>query len=255
MKFRQFVFRQFLEDEETIDRAFRGPFPFSKILLYTGITFGAALFIRWLFFCSHDAAFCPYQSEGEYAYIAVVIIGLYKTIQVFLSWYGNAVLMTTESLLFVTWPKLFSPTSVRLDYWDLDAVEVVRSGASSYIRNVGNLSFSKISGGEAIVFEKVYRPHRTEKIITANRERMVDEKNFTEQSALKDLLAGLVDSHVRENGQPDGLREKAKQVLSRKNNEPTSPKEPKPKKRKHFENEIEEVEKKLDDTGGIEIDL
>lgn len=260
MTFRQFMFRQFLEDEETISKAFRRRLPVSKIFFYMLLTAGGAWFIRWLFFCSTDVAYCPYQAEGEYVYLGIGILGFYKIAQVLFFWYVNAILMTSESLLFVEWEKMFEPKSKRLDYWDLDAVEVERKGARSYVQNYGDLAFAKISGGEPIVVHKMYRPHTVEKIISANREKMVNEKNFVEQSALKDLIAGLVQTHVRENGQPDALREKAREIQAAQKNPPKKSEKksifPSLKKKEvHFKNEAVEVEKKLDDSGGIEIDL
>lgn len=247
MKFFHFVFRQFLEDEEKILRIFRKKLPLGKIVLSLLLAVLLGEGIYRIFFCAYSAEFCPEESLGGYVYAGIIFLGIYKALRIYFSWYSNGILMTSESLLFVWWKELFSPKSARLDYWDLDMIEVDRSGLKSRLGNFGNLIFHKISGGEPIVFEHISKPHKAESVLMKNREKMVDEKNFTEESALKDLISQLVQTHVRKNGQPERLsQKKSQEFLSKKDPEEET---------HHFENEIEDVEKKLDDTGGIGIDL
>lgn len=133
--------------------------------------------------------------------LGVLCIG--KMIQEYLWWYSNAVLMTTDSLVFVEWNKLFAPVVFRQDYWDLDSVEVVQQGLFALMAGFGDLHFYKISrGGVKHVYTEAHHPHKAVKRIQAFKEEMLNQKNFTEQSALKDLLANMVESHVRFNGQP-----------------------------------------------------
>ncbi|NJP03967.1 hypothetical protein HC823_01745 [Candidatus Gracilibacteria bacterium] len=95
---------------------------------------------------------------------------------------------------------------------------------------------------------------------------MLDEKNFTEESALKDLLSQMVQSHVRKNGQPvrrSGDMEVHDElgILENENENKKSvqsiidiKEEIELDDGEVFEEEvIIEVEKELDDDGGIEI--
>ena len=259
------ILGRFLEDGETITASFRRPFPLGKFLLYLAIFGGLTYVVYW------------YNYNWYYAYGAVALIGLFKLKTIFFHWYTKAILMTSESLMFTEWDQFTAPRSVRLDYWDLDAIEIVREGAAAWVGNFGDLNFGKISGGTPISFQRVWRPSRVESIISGNKEKMVDEKNFTEQSALKDVLAQMVDYHVRKFGQPArASKDEVKKMMALGNPllasiEPETPetesisttptkKNPlkkifKKKDTSNFEELHIEVEKELDDEGGISIEL
>ncbi|PID70276.1 hypothetical protein CSB37_02725 [bacterium DOLZORAL124_38_8] len=267
MNFRDTVFSQFLEEDETITRGFRRHFPLQKIIFWTLISIGGVLFLRWFFFCSLKKAFCPLGTESVYLFVTGGVFWVSKIFNIWLKWYGNGVFMTSESLLFIYWDKLFEPKSVRLDYWDLDEIEIVRKGLKSYLGGYADVHFNKVSGGKPIVIKNVHRPHYMEQVISKNKEIMTNERNFTEESALKDLLASLAVRHVEENGQPTRNPESDKQPTPPTPTHPLTPEqktwleqtqtaqdiEIQPKH--HFKNHLVEVEKQLDDDGGIEIDL
>ena len=74
---------------------------------------------------------------------------------------------------------------------------------------------------------------------------MLDEKNFTEESALKDLLSQMVQTQVRNGGQPD---RNMGEILNDLNSIKESDIEDKPE-----DGDSMEVDFELDDEGGIEI--
>jgi len=234
---RQIGFESFLEDNEEVMRVFRRPFSFAFVkMLWRATIWGGMAWILWFL----------YPERLFWGWIFVGGFAIFKVSSSFLHWYLNAILMTSENIIFVDWERPFQRRSTRIDYWNLDQVQTERIGFWAFFWNFGNLHFQKVNGGELIMFSNANRPVRTAKIIEGIREDMVDAKNFTEESALKNLLSQLVDRHVREEGQP--VREAEKPVV-----EPPAPAK-KPKKTT-VESERIEVEKKLDDTGGIEFDL
>jgi hypothetical protein len=265
-RWKQLGFRGFLEDDEMVEEIFRRPFSFtfSDILVRAFLWGGLAWGVWW---------FYPrYDGYGELFFqgiwFALLLFALYKILGAFLYWYVNAVLMTNENIIFVDWPKLFQRRSTRIDYWNLDQIEVERIGWQSFLYNYGTLNFQKVSGGDLFSFTRMSKPHKVAKIIEAYRELQVDNKNFTEESALKDLLSNMVQSHVRGSGQPE--RPEAGALSVKEKIEPSSPKKKKSNNKKGWFGELSknapekfgsvevleiEVEKKLDDEGGIEIDL
>ena len=248
--FRQIGFGVFLEEDEEVIRAFRRPLIFTIVKMIFRFVFWGGI---------AGAIYFLYPNRLLYAWVAVSFFAIYKTIAAFCYWYFNAILMTNENIIFVEWGKLFKRKSTRIDYWNLDQIQVERTGVNSFFWNYGTLHFQKINGGELFSVNEVNRPNKTAKIIEAFREDMVDAKNFTEESSLKNLITGLVDRHVRDNGQPernsrDNSLEPFERLLETK--EPYIPQKNKDQEiEPHFDEISIEIEKKLDDDGGLGFDL
>jgi len=170
--------------------------------------------------------------------------------------------MTNESVIIIDWPKIFERRSTRIDLHNLDEITTERVGWRSFFLNYGNVIFNKVNGGEPIVVEKIGRPTRVARVVETYREWSLDKKNFTEESALKGLLSHVVKRHVGDHGQP--LRTKRYDRYETTHDPlDTTPepevREPAPIKTKskpvtQTESGLE-IEKQLDDTGGIDIDL
>jgi uncharacterized protein YheU (UPF0270 family) len=153
--------------------------------------------VFWFFFRSYG------EINLAYLWKSVAAFAGYKILGVFFNWYYNAIVMTNESLIFVNWKKLFHRSFVRIDFHNLDEIEVETKGIKSFILNYGILKFQKINGGGEVIFSNANHPSWTSKVIEKYREEIIDNKNFTEESALKNLLSQMVQRHVGENGQPD----------------------------------------------------
>ncbi len=238
MNFQRIGFGSQLEEGEKVERSFRRPFTpsCSKIILWSFL-FGAIGWMIWTFI----PRILPLGNESRWLIALVVIMGMIRMLRVFWEWYGNAILMTNESLVFAEWKGFFNRKTIRLDYWDLDEVGFERQGAASFFAGVGDLIFEKINGGTSYIYKGVKNPKRAIKILRHHRGRMLDEKNFTEESALQKLLSQMVQTHVRKEGQPirdteEFLREKDEDLDISEDSEV-------------------EVDFELDDDGGIEIQL
>ena len=95
--FHRIVFASFLEEEEKIKKVFRHPFLFLfKRVLFCLILWGSLTFLVWFF--------VPYIN-GIPIWWFVVAFLVFKVFSAFFFWYINAILMTTESLLFIDWPR------------------------------------------------------------------------------------------------------------------------------------------------------
>lgn len=248
--FHKIAFASFLEDDESIIAVFRRPFlfMFTRVILWTAVS-GLIGFLFWFFI--------P-EIKGFSFWWGVALGGTFKILSVLAYWYVNAIVMTNESVLFIEWPRFFEKRNKRLDFTNLDSVAVEKKGAHSFLMNFGTLIFEKTGGGDPIEIERINTPTRVVRKIESYKEQKVDEKNFTEESALKDLLCQLVQTHVGENGQPKRAVEKALKQTVRvaETSETALSKKPFFKRKKQkFETENIEVETTFDDEGGVEIDL
>jgi hypothetical protein len=245
-------FGSLLEDTEAVEAVFRKEFSstFAKMLFYCLLWGGVAGVIWYVF---------RFYAFWEWIELIFIVFALYKVMCVFFVWYFNAILMTTDNLLFVEWKGLFNKKSSRIDYWNLDEIQVVRIGIRSFMGNYGDLFFMKYNGGVLYEAHRIHAPQKVARTIENYREQQVDAKNFTEESSLKELISGLVQTHVRDKGQPERDEKVSKRPESGAslNVEPRKGKEKKSiiKKVFHPDEMAIEVEKELDDEGGIEIDL
>ncbi|HEY5713892.1 MAG TPA: hypothetical protein VIT68_00920 [Candidatus Gracilibacteria bacterium] len=266
MYFAHFVFRSFLEDGERIIMIFRRPFLFVlmkikwRIVLWGGLTM-----LFW---------FLDFYGQ-DWIWMFFLVVAIYKVAAGFFWWYTRAILMTSEGLIFVYWPRFFYRRADRIDWHNLDEIEVERIGAKSFALNYGTLRFQKVNGGEQIEEKCMASPNKTGRKIENFKELMLDEKNFMEESALKDLLGKVALKHVEDHGQPSRPQEaqfnKLKERVHGKKEQEEEPKnqrteEPKfslgnrdagggKKSHKITGGEDVDIEKELDDTGGIELDL
>ncbi len=241
-KLRTLGFRAMLEDDEIIVDVFRRPlfFAMSKIATRSILWGGLAAFC-WFF----------YPSQLFYLWNGLIVWGIWKILGVYCFWHFNSILMTNENIILVEWPTPFHRKFTRIDYWNIDEVGVERVGISSFAANYGTIFFAKVNGGELLKFSRANRPNYVARTIEAYREKMVDSKNFTEESALKNLLSQMVQTHVGTNGEP----ERPDHTKLQKTSSPPVKKEVPHPKKTHYETDNILVEKELDDSGGIAIDL
>ena len=231
MNIKRFGFGYFLDEDEIVINVFRKPLltTFLKIILHASLWGGLAY-----------GAWYSLPAQTKFIWIVFACIGGYKVFALYSKWYINAIIMTNTGLVFVEWPSLFQKQSNRIDFFDLDQVGVLKLGFKSYLGNYGTLQFFQ-AGGNLFEVKNVNRPNRIARLIEKQKETITNEKNFTEESALKDLLSQLVLTHVKKNGHPHQAP-----PLSTDHSAPHPI---------HTKVQNIEIEKELDDSGGIEIDF
>lgn len=269
-KIQQIGFGDIMEDEEEVIVKIYRRMLF-RALMRTFIWFSAFVYsgVLWMWFF--------WNSIWMYIGLVAIAYGFYRMFYTFSYWYLNAIVMTTHNLIFVHWEKFFHRKTSRLDYWNLDEIEVERTGISSYLYHYGTLHFYKASGGELYSFSQCHAPNHAAREIEQFKQRLMDHKNFSEESTLKGLLSGIVQRHMNVEGielkkgqfveaEDHGKKFKATMEKLEKKGIPQRPdsnNDGGDKKsamsrwrKKASEDEVEiEVEKKFDDEGGVSIDL
>jgi len=263
-----------MEEDEKVVRVFRRPLLFSiPGFELRGAFWLTLIVVGWFFYRSYNDYDLTVVWQG------VTLLGLLHAFAPMWKWYFNALVMTNESLIIVDWPKLWERRSTRIDFHNLDEITVERSGVKSFLLNYGNLMLAKVNGGGEHAVMGLARPTKTAREIEDYREWHLDKKNFTEESALKGLLSGIVQRHVGDRGQPERERRGARyettyepsenrveshtteRVIERVVPVPTAEGTPagaarQPFRKKNYDDLPDtEIEKDLDDTGGIDLDL
>jgi len=262
----------FLEEDEHIVDVFRRPliFLFGKKLRHL-LIFGGIAAAGWFFYGHY-----LYGSGYDLRWLWVLFLGFmaYRMICEFLHWYVNVIIMTNEGLIFVRWEKLFHRHASKIEYTNLDEVEIEKHGLAPFFVNYATLVFGKIGGGEPVVFKGINRPGKVARIIAEYKENFLSKKNFTDESALKDLLTSLAINESKKGEKTELSREEIEEIIARNQRTPEKAEsleiihhqqtEKPPKKSRFFSSVDEnsdditvdiELEKKLDDTGGLSIDL
>ena len=256
------TFRIFLEEDERVIKVFRCPFMLAiGPIMLKGLIWLGMIYVMWFLYHRYN------EVDLRLLWMGLGVLAFYQVFGGFFSWYYNAIVMTNEGLIFVKWKKLFDRSYTRIDFHNLDEIEVTKRGIRSFFLNYGTMNFQKVNGGDSYEVKRMNRPVTVSRIIEKYREDMINAKNFTEESALKHLLSQMVQSHVGEYGQPSremeqyklnqekahldlNISEKDKEeLLAQKLAKKLKTKKPK------FERQRIEVEKELDDDGGIGIDL
>ncbi len=258
----KFGYGGFLEDDEQVLKVFRRPLVFlAKPLCLRVLFWGTLVFLWWFFYPAYF-----YEKKVwfdlNYVWQALALVGFINCMMPTFFWYMNAIVMTNESIIIIDWPRFFVRRSSRIDFHNLDEVTVERVGVRSFLFNYGNIIFGKVNGGDQHLVPRISRPSRAARIIENYREWHLDQKNFTEESALKGLLSGMVQRHVGDKGQPERSKDDKKYITNpviqeAEDTETIVVRKPKSHHSKPVRTNVDDVqvEKELDDTGGIDIDL
>lgn len=258
----RFLYRGFLEDDEKIKKIFRRPVIFViQPMIFWGTVWALVVGACWFFYPQYNL---EQSFDLSLIWQIALVIGIIHTLIPAIAWYINAIVMTNESVIIIDWPKPFERRSTRIDLHNLDEITTERVGWKSFFLNYGNVIFNKVNGGEPIIVRQISRPTRVARVVETYREWSLDKKNFTEESALKGLLSHVVKRHVGEHGQPQ--REKRDDRYETRHDplddvpEATPARVSEPVRRKKSKPVTQsesglEIEKQLDDTGGIDIDL
>jgi len=238
-------FGGYLDDGENIVHIIRpmGNVPIATVILLGIITGGAT----WALYF--------WNPTWYWLWLIPLVLGIWQMIHVFCRWYFHAIVLTTENILFTNWKNFLHRSSSRIDYWDLDEIEVERIGMRALLYNYGTLSFVKASGGKSIEYKEIRRPHKKAKLIEHFREEMVHHRNFKQDEGIRDLLSELVGRHVDSNGVSAPTP-----TLNVRQVRESAPAKPAPTPQQHPERKVTpgvdiDIEKKMDDTGGIDIEL
>ncbi len=249
-------FGSFIEDDETVLRVFRQPF-----VLYFG-----RIFFRLIIWGSLAAGVWFFFPQLMILWIGLVLWALFRAGSIFGYWYVNGIIMTDIGVVFVDWPKFFERRYHRIDYFDLDQIGVEKIGFKAFLNNFGTMQFVKV-GGDITEVHNINRPNRTARIIENYKEKAIDEKNFTEESALKGLLSQIVLTHVKKDGQPERDIKISDLEMDSEGDDikfpaptPTQPPTTEKAQRRHHGHSVDggtdvDIEKILDDSGGIDIDF
>lgn len=190
-RLRSLGFGNMLEEGEGVHKVYRTMFTFVlKNIVVQGLLWWGGAYVVYFFYPWH----------GRYLWLALLVVGAVMMLGYFWKWFFNALLVTNLNLIIVRWDKIFHKRITRLDYWNLEEISVDKAGWRAFMYNYGTLAFQRMSGGVPVSFDLVPHPTKVAKTIEFFKEKLVHQKNFTEESAFKDLIGAIVTRQVENHG-------------------------------------------------------
>ncbi len=131
--------------------------------------------------------------------IIVTIITYLRLFYVLIDWYCDAVIVTSESLIFVDWDWLFKRKSTRVSYSSIESIDIEINGFFSMVFSYGRLAIER-DAAPSIWMYPVRKPKRLELEITRWKDLHEEVATSQSQDALREILSAMVADHVKKHG-------------------------------------------------------
>lgn len=192
MLFKRLLFHSYLNKGETLLYVITPHWMTVKDVMIKVGFFGYGLPIFMLIFftgLAHPLSF--------FFYGWLILSGLY-TIYAFLDWYLDAWLLTDISIIETIWDGFFKQRSSRIEYTSVESTDVEVKGIQQTVLNYGTILLIK-SSGVNIRMENVSRPQVAASWISRIRGEVLLNKNAQNSESIKNLLAEIIESHIKVN--------------------------------------------------------
>ena len=131
--------------------------------------------------------------------IIISVIVYIRIMYILLDWYFDAVLITSESLMFVKWEGIFHHESSRIDYHSVESISIKQRGILGVVLGFGEISIERRDAPE-ISMKNIINPKRLELEIIKGKDTHGSQKMGENSDALKDVLSHLVSEHIKKHG-------------------------------------------------------
>lgn len=128
---------------------------------------------------------------------AWLFVGFFRFLYALADWYYDAWLVTNMSIIDVEWNGFFNRQSGRIEYHTIDGLQYTIQGFWQTVLNYGDVQIQQIGGAVVVNMKDAANPRKVERGILQAQEKVINDKSRREHEALKDILAGLVQTSMR----------------------------------------------------------
>ncbi len=187
MKLAEKIFKSYLEPGEEIIVIFHK----HPIALFSDLT-------RIIFF-GYLLPFFLYILFPDFVllYVLWMIITFIRLVYLVSTWYHDSIILTSGSLLDVTWTGFFHRTASRIEYPMIAGVSYEIKGFIGTILNYGTISISKMGGSEPCTLPDAMNPQKAERMIMEHQERFISTQAMHDANTLKSLLTNIIRNHMK----------------------------------------------------------
>jgi len=119
-----------------------------------------------------------------------------RYLYVLLDWYSDVWLITDMGLLIIDWRGFFSNSATRVGFDDIEGVSYVIDGFWPTVLRYGTLTLNVMSGNN-LTLPHAANPKRAELNIMKFQLQIMNQREMTDASRLKQLLAQIVATQVK----------------------------------------------------------
>lgn len=114
-----------------------------------------------------------------------------------MNWYLDAWVITNHGIIDLQWNSFFDKSSTRIEYHTIEGITYQIKGFWGTIMNYGDIMVERLGTGTIVTLESVAFPKKVEREVLHYQEKFVRKKNFKEETALKDMLVGMLQEKSR----------------------------------------------------------
>lgn len=125
-----------------------------------------------------------------------MFIALVRLFYDWIDWYSDIWLFTNMSIIVVEWHGIFSNTSQRIGYDDVEGLSFTIKGFWGTVLQFGDSTLKVISGSH-ITLKNAQTPKKIELSLMQHQSRYLDDQQMAHSDGLKQLLSQMVADHLR----------------------------------------------------------
>jgi len=127
------------------------------------------------------------------------IIGFVGMIYHFFDWYFDVWIVTNLGVIDIEVNGMFDKNAKRVEYTAIDALGYKVKGVIATLLNFGDVTIDTMGTHMSLVLKEASHPKSIEKLIVQYQEKFVEDSSFHDHEALKDMLAGMIAYHAKNN--------------------------------------------------------
>ena len=128
--------------------------------------------------------------------VAWSVIAYLRFMYIMIDWYADVWLITNMSIIVIEWRGLFSNTSTRLGYEDIEGVGYEINGFWGTMLSYGNMIL-KVMSGNNLDLNNVANPKKSELAIAKFQDKYLNDREMQDAGNLKSLLSQMIAHHMR----------------------------------------------------------
>lgn len=135
---------------------------------------------------------------GLYIFLAFIwmFASLIRLFYDWVNWYADVWIFTNMSIIVVEWHGIFSNTSQRLGYEDVEGLSFTVKGFWGTIIRFGDATLQVISGSH-ITMKNAKNPKETELALMKHQAAFLNSRDMSHSDGLKQMLSQMVAQHLR----------------------------------------------------------
>lgn len=128
--------------------------------------------------------------------VAWSVIAYLRFLYVLIDWYSDVWLVTSVGLIIIEWRGLFSNSSTRIGYEDVEGVAYDVNGFWPTVFRYGDMTL-KVMSGNNLGLKATAQPQKAELAVIRFQGEYISNKEHEDAGNLKNILSQMIAHHMR----------------------------------------------------------